>query len=133
MSTRPAGERVGVVVRVRPQPGADAGRQPAVRVDPDDTRRVQVLSAVDAAASKEVPSEQNAYGAVATRQGARSFRFDACLEGSATQDAMYSACDMSALVQAALAGAEEGEREAEAERQCVHVCQLRHQLTQHRR
>lgn len=104
VSTRPAGERVGVVVRVRPQPGADAGRQPAVRVDPDDTRRVQVLSAVDAAASKEVPSEQNAYGAVATRQGARSFRFDACLEGSATQDAMYSACDMSALVQAALAG-----------------------------
>ena len=50
VSTRPAGERVGVVVRVRPQPGADAGRQPAVRVDPDDTRRVQVLSAVDAAA-----------------------------------------------------------------------------------
>lgn len=100
----PAGERVGVVVRVRPLLGAEAHREPAVRVDPEDARSVQVLTTVADSSAAETPTSGNMYGTISAKAGARAFRFDACLGGQASQDEMYAACEMSALVRAALDG-----------------------------
>ena len=100
----PAGERVGVVVRVRPLLGAEAHREPAVRVDPEDARSVQVLTTVADSSAAETPTSGNMYGTISAKAGARAFRFDACLSGQASQDEMYAACEMSALVRAALDG-----------------------------
>ena len=75
----PAGERVGVVVRVRPLLGAEAHREPAVRVDPEDARSVQVLTTVADSSAAETPTSGNMYGTISAKAGARAFRFDACL------------------------------------------------------
>ncbi|GLC51703.1 hypothetical protein PLESTB_000530800 [Pleodorina starrii] len=88
--------RIQVVVRVRPVLPQELADEVAVTCS-QDARRLQVL----------LPDRLSGGANVlpgATRSGARSYEFDACLPGNTTQEELYDTCGLQELVEAALDG-----------------------------
>eukprot|EP00195_Chlamydomonas_chlamydogama_P013464 CAMPEP_0202909328 /NCGR_PEP_ID=MMETSP1392-20130828/49024_1 /ASSEMBLY_ACC=CAM_ASM_000868 /TAXON_ID=225041 /ORGANISM="Chlamydomonas chlamydogama, Strain SAG 11-48b" /LENGTH=1054 /DNA_ID=CAMNT_0049599039 /DNA_START=77 /DNA_END=3241 /DNA_ORIENTATION=+ len=89
------GTRIQVVVRVRPVLPTELNEEVAVTCTPDGSK-VQVLMSHRDGGKQMLPG--------ATRSGARSYDFDACLTGSTSQDELFELCGMQELVEAALNG-----------------------------
>ncbi|KAG2440414.1 hypothetical protein HYH02_010302 [Chlamydomonas schloesseri] len=87
--------RIQVVVRVRPVLPHELSDDVAVTCS-QDARKLQVLLPDRLAGGAVLPG--------ATRSGARSYEFDACLPGQTTQEELYDICGLSELVDAALDG-----------------------------
>ncbi|KAG2446251.1 hypothetical protein HXX76_000843 [Chlamydomonas incerta] len=87
--------RIQVVVRVRPVLPHELSDDVAVTCS-SDARKLQVLLPDRLAGGAVLPG--------ATRSGARSYEFDACLPGQTTQEELYDICGLSELVDAALDG-----------------------------
>eukprot|EP00201_Polytomella_parva_P021985 CAMPEP_0175047166 /NCGR_PEP_ID=MMETSP0052_2-20121109/5438_1 /TAXON_ID=51329 ORGANISM="Polytomella parva, Strain SAG 63-3" /NCGR_SAMPLE_ID=MMETSP0052_2 /ASSEMBLY_ACC=CAM_ASM_000194 /LENGTH=280 /DNA_ID=CAMNT_0016310999 /DNA_START=94 /DNA_END=933 /DNA_ORIENTATION=+ len=87
--------RVQVVVRVRPQFKHESGEDVAITCAPDGSK-VQVILPERLAEKQRLPG--------ATKNGARSYEFDACLSGNVSQEDLWDVCGLQELVEAALDG-----------------------------
>ncbi|GIL67866.1 hypothetical protein Vafri_21146 [Volvox africanus] len=88
--------RIQVVVRVRPVLPHELTDEVAVTCS-TDARKLQVLLPDRLAGGANLLPG-------ATRSGARSYEFDACLPGNTTQEELYETCGLQELVEAALDG-----------------------------
>mmetsp|Transcript_24646 Transcript_24646/g.67171 ORF Transcript_24646/g.67171 Transcript_24646/m.67171 type:complete len:806 (+) Transcript_24646:283-2700(+) len=88
--------RVQVVVRVRPVLPHEDVEHVAVSCSPE-ADKVQVMLP-----DKSITNKQQLPGA--SRSGAKSYSFDACLPGKTTQAELFETCGMHELVEAALDG-----------------------------